>query len=204
MKIVGVDGADWRLARDYAPVEPLEVDFDILHTIAIWPQYFTYDTPPMIQPKRYDEPLPGDYFWDRDSQGWTVGNVPVTFPTTDINCSVPETLGLPDSARERWAERLELSEILQTSQTGHTLVVVNGLDKLQHKTSDRDELHEAYNTTFEWVMAHDPDVILSDHGFDNVGGRSGMADHGRQGVVYGLDVEKASEVSDALAARLDA
>lgn len=201
MLIVGIDGAEYSLSRDFG-VEKLVNDLGTLHTIPSWTEMFTVSDAPRERPGNYHEPIADDFIWDADDQTFTLANVPVTYPTTDRNCSVPEQLGLPHGNGERQEERRVLEGIYRRAGTDHTILVLGGLDTFQHRNYDRDALTDAYSRAFNWALNLGPDVLLSDHGFETFGGKGGVNDHGPDGIVRGLDAEKVSEVSSALIEKL--
>lgn len=198
MLIIGIDAADYRIARDYYPVDHLEQDTGWLHTLPSWACLFDRNGQTYDVPRRLDRMVEADYIWGDSLDEWTIANLPIRMPTFSNGARVPRHLSKPKGLEERREELAVLGDIIESSMTKHTLVVVNGLDSLCHTCSDNLEIHDAYERVFFWAGMHDPDVIVSDHGFDDFGGRSGVEDHSKHAVVYGLDVERVTQVGPAL------
>jgi len=184
--IIGVDGADYNIAKNYFDVELLEVDLDPKNTATIWTSYFSGMMPSEHKVFGWKSvigsPAEVDFIWNHGD--WTVFAAPVCMPPLCINCSTSDYHLKTDE--NSWINCYE------SHNTDHFAGVIRAIDTASH-SRPREEALKWYEKVFEIVGEIKWDVLISDHGFKNFNLRKGNEDHSEHGIIKGIDVNKASE-----------
>lgn len=194
MIIIGIDGADYSIAKDYFDVKHLEVDLEPKHTATIWTSYFTGLTPEEHGIRSW-EPVIGrlpkfDYIWDYGD--WTVFAAPVCMPPFSRGYA-PSDYHMKDEENAWNTELNEFMECYEKHDSNHFLGVIRCIDTASHARPKEVAL-EWYGKVFDLIKQIKIDLMMSDHGFWGFGRRKGDADHSPDGIVKGVNVKKASEL----------
>lgn len=194
MIIIGLDGADYKIATKYFDVNHLYTDLEPTHTATMWTSYFSG-----VMPEKHGitswKPVVGsppdlDFLWNYGD--WTVFAAPVCMPPISINCEASDYhMKIEEKA---WKTELaEFERAYENCTTNHFIGVIRCLDVASH-TREKEDVLPWYEKIFEIIKRKDFDILLSDHGFKLFNKRGGEKDHSKDALIKGLDVEKASEV----------
>lgn len=194
MIIVGLDGADYKIARNYYEVDHLRTDLEPTHTATMWTSYFSG-----ILPEEHGitewEPVVGspadlDFLWNHGD--WTVFSAPVCMPPICINCEASDYhLKAEEDAWE--TELKEFKQAFENHATDHFAGVIRCLDVASH-TRKKEDVLPWYEKVFGTIGRIDFDLLVSDHGFKLFNEKGGEKDHSKDALIRGLDVKRSSEV----------
>lgn len=194
MIIIGLDAADYNIAKEYFDVNHLYIDLEPTHTATMWTSYFSG-----VMPEEHGitswKPVVGspadlDFLWNHGD--WTVFAAPVCMPPVCINCKTSDYH--LKAEEEDWETELkEFEESYKNHTTDHYAGVIRCLDIASH-TREKENVLPWYERVFDIIKKMDFDLLLSDHGFKLFNKRGGEKDHSKDGLIKGLDVKKASEV----------
>lgn len=172
----------------------LHVDLEPTHTATMWTSYLSGVMPEVHRITSWRQvigsPADLDFIWHQGD--WTVFAVPVCMPPICIHCRASD-YHMKDE-EEAWDIELgEFTEAYNNHTTDHFVGVIRCLDVASH-SREKEEVLSWYGKVFDIVNRLDFDLLLSDHGFSLFNKRGGEADHSKDALIKGLDVEKASEV----------
>ncbi len=194
MIIVGVDGADYSITKDYFDVKHLEVDIEPKHTATIWTSYFTGLTPKehgILSWKPVVYKLPDlDYIWNHGD--WTVFAAPVTMPPFSRKYTTSD-YHMKDEESAWETELNEFIDCYDKRESDHFLGVIRCIDTASH-VRQKEVVLKWYERVFELMKRTKFDLMMSDHGFWGFGRRKGDDDHSPDAIVKGADVKKATEL----------
>jgi hypothetical protein len=196
MIIIGLDGADYHIAKNILEVNHLQIDMEPTHTATMWSSYLSGVMPEIHGIKSWEQvigkPADLDYIWYHGD--WTVFAAPVCMPPISINCSTSDYhLKAEDEA---WnIEIEEFKKSYQECSTDHYLGVIRCLDVASH-TREKEIVLQWYEKVFGSIEKLNFDILLSDHGFSLFNKRGGEKDHSKNGLIKGLEVKRASQVVD--------
>lgn len=194
MIIIGLDGADYYISKEYFDVDRLYIDLEPTHTATMWTSYLSGVMPeehgiiswrPVI-----GSPANLDFIWNHGN--WTVFATPVCMPPVCINCKASDYH--LKAEEEAWETELrEFEEAYENHTTDHFVGVIRCLDVASH-TREKEYVLAWYKKVFDIIKETDFDLLLSDHGFKLFNQRGGEKDHSKDGLIKGMKVKKASEV----------
>ncbi|RLF94618.1 hypothetical protein DRN50_05105 [Thermococci archaeon] len=193
MIIIGVDGADYYITKNYIEVNHLEVDLEPKHTATIWTSYFSGLLPEEHKIRSWKpvlgRPADVDFIWNHGD--WTVFAAPVCMPPVSIKCTTSDYhMKAEESAWE--TELKEFKECYDNFETPHFAGVIRCIDCASH-AREKEVVLPWYERVFSLIEKLDFDVLISDHGFSVFNRRQGEKDHSPNGIIRGVNVKKASE-----------
>ena len=198
MIILGVDGADYHIAKNYMNVNHLEVDLEPKHTATIWTSYFSGLMPSEHKILNWKpvigSPADVDFIWKHGE--WTVFAAPVCMPPYCLRCTASD-YHLKDQ-EEAWNTELEeFISCYDNHNTDHFAGVIRCIDVASHSRT-REEALKWYERVFDLVKQIKWDLLVSDHGFVSFNRRMGEKDHSKDGIIKGLQLKRATELVEKM------